>query len=425
MRNAIARSLVIVVLSATALALPACGGEDAAEPVAVTNADDVAVVAAGNTAFALDLYGRVAATAGNVFISPTSVSTALTMTWAGARGNTATEMATVLHLPSIGATGDEPSRNPDRIAASFGTLERGLAASPETRGYELHTANSLWGQEGYTFLDAYTAMLDRHFGAGMNRVDFMNDTEGARLTINEWVAKKTEDRIRDLIPEGLLDPSTTLVLTNAVYFKGNWASQFDEAATKKEPFHGSKGESPVRMMHQKGTFGYVEADGVQVLDLPYEGDELSMTVVLPADDYDGGLSALEAKLTPELLDSWRSGLVEREVAVALPRFTMTWGTEDLTTHLKALGMRDAFVYRTADFSGIDGRTILFISHVLHKAFIDVNEEGTEAAAATAVVLKRESIRAPVFRADRPFLFMIRDRATGSVLFMGRLADPAA
>lgn len=422
--------LALAALAATCLALPACGRDDAVEAgAAAVDPGEVEAVVGGNTAFALDLYGLLREAEGNIFVSPSSISTAVAMTWTGARGNTAAEMATVLHLPTFGEAAEAgdtqapPGPDPDRIAAAFGAIERDLAASPETRGYELHTANSLWGQEDYEFLDEFTGRLDRHFGAGMNRVDYMNDTEGARQEINAWVEKKTEERIQDLIPKGLLDPATTLVLTNAVYFKGSWASQFDEEATRDEPFHGAKGETVVPMMHQKGQFGYLEADGVQVLDLPYEGGDLSMTIVLPGADDEGGLAALEARLTPELLSSWWEGLAEREVTVALPRFTMTWGTEDLVKHLQALGMNDAFVYGRADFSGIDGTRQLFISHVLHKAFVDVNEEGTEAAAATAVAMKRMAARPLEFRADRPFLFMIRHRATGGVLFMGRLDDP--
>ncbi|MBD3366842.1 MAG: serpin family protein, partial [Candidatus Eisenbacteria bacterium] len=263
------------------------------------------------------------------------------------------------------------------------------------------------------------------FGAGFNTVDFVRDTEKARTRINGWVEDETNDRIENLIPRGALDSSTVLVLVNAIYFKGDWKQKFDEEATREAPFMSPGEATTVDMMHRVDDYGYLADDAAQVLELPYQGGDLAMTVILPTDESDGALAALESSLTPELLADWFAGLSERKVDVSLPRFTIHWGTEELGDDLRALGIVEAFKPGTADFSGIAGNRELFISKVLHKAFVDVNEEGSEAAAATAVGIARTSIPEPppVFRADRPFLFLIRDRGTGAILFMGRLASP--
>jgi len=386
-----------------------------AEVVAV----DANMLANGNTAFALSLYRVVAADSdddANIFMSPLSVSTALTMTYAGARGNTATEMAEALGLPDAA---------PSSVLAGFSALDAVLAARAETSGYVLTQANSLWGQEGYSFRTDYLELLSNHFGAGLAEVDFVSDTEAARLRINAWVEDRTNDRIENLIPRGTIDSSTVLVLTNAIYFKGDWRTKFDADATYSGSFAMPSGDTEVPMMRRVDTYGYAESDIAQVLELPYEGGDLSMVVVLPKDASPAALRALESSLAPEVLHDLTGALTERKVEVHLPRFKATWGTEELADDLRALGIRDAFQPGAADFSGVDGTRDLFISMVLHKAFIEVNEEGSEAAAATAVGLARTSVPVPppVFRADRPFLFMIRDRETSSVLFLGRLATP--
>ncbi len=390
---------------------------------------DVALdqIVTGNARFALDLYDRLKGD-GNLFFSPYSVSTALAMTYAGARGETEREMAEVLHFPvaeppteAAAEPADGESAIRAGVAGAFGALDKGLAADPETRGYSLHVANSLWGHLDYPFLDSYIEFVDEHFDAPLSLVDFVRDAEGARLEINAWVEERTRERIKDLIPSGTLTPETVLVLTNAIYFKGNWAVEFDPERTRDAEFHGLGGTTTVRMMSRKGDYGYAENEDVQVLELPYRGDDLSMVVILPKVPGAVGLDALERSLTVERLDAWLGAVREREIAVHVPRFTMTWGTAELRDHLVALGMERAFSSRAADFTGMSEIRDLFVSNVLHKAFIEVNEEGTEAAAATAVVMARTSM-SPTFRADRPFVFMIRDRNTGSILFLGRITD---
>ncbi len=421
---------VIAVAACLLVAAAACSqtqaedAGDAEEPVATvtTSSEDAREMAASMNEFAIDLYLR-ARGGDNMFFSPYSVATALTMAWTGARGHTAEGMAGAMHLPVAGATMHTRLAR-DAVAGASGALERSLAGAPEDDGYEFRAANSLWGQEGYGFLEEFTRRLDEHYGAGMRRVDFESDADGARLAINAWAEEETDGRIENLIPEGGIDSVTALVLTNAVYFKGVWASQFKEASTRDETFHGAAGDAQVRMMMQRGTFGYYEDEDLQVLEMPYEGDRLSMLVVLPREELLGGLERVEGGLSTGLIESWLDGMREQKVDVRLPRFEMTWGSEDLSTDLIALGMHHAF--RDADFSGMTGERDLFISNVFHKAFIAVDEEGTEAAAATAVVMARTSVEmAPEFRADRPFLFMIRDKETGAILFMGRLANATA
>ncbi len=433
--NATTSRGVVSLLVLAALAVPVtagCGGE---EPAAVSEAgaaaggvatakaasEDVAALVDGGNQFAFDLYGRLAGD-GNLFFSPYSISTALAMTAAGARGNTEHEMATVLHFPTEGVEGEPSFISRERVIASFGSLQEGLVASRETRGYELHIANSLWGQEGYPFKESFLDLVGKHFGGGFNIADFRRNADAERVRINQWVEEATREKIEDLIPAGGVDSLTTLVLTNAVYFKGQWLSRFDEERTSDATFHGTGGDATVPMMYQKSDFQYFENEDVQVLEMPYEGEEISMLVVLPRPESLVNLRVIESRLTPEMLSDWSGRLREQELKVYFPRFEMTWGTEDISKHLAALGIRDAFGEK-ADFSGMTDLRDLFITSVFHKAFVAVNEEGTEAAAATAVVMARLAImEETIFRADHPFLFVIRDDATGSILFMGRVAD---
>jgi serpin B len=427
---------VVIALSVALLAVPiaaGCGdGEKkviAKDSASVTimptgptaSREDVLELAEGGNQFAFDLYGRLAGD-GNLFFSPYSISAALAMTAAGARGNTEREMASVLRLPLQPGDPDGPLDDARaRVALSFAALQEGLKADPETRGYELNIANSLWGQEGYPFKEPYIKMVGAHYGGGFNRADFQGNAEAERVRINRWVEGETRERIKDLIPPGGVDAASALVLTNAVYFKGTWLTQFDEKTTRDAPFHGERGDATVPMMYQKSDYGYFEDDAVQVLEMPYAGEDISMLVVLPREGV-ANLAAVDENLTAEALSGWSDGLREKEVKVYFPRFEMTWGTENIAGHLIDLGMIDAFSSR-ADFSGMTDLKDLFIGPVFHKAFVAVNEEGTEAAAATAVVMKRLAIEhETVFRADRPFLFVIRDRSTSSILFMGRVAD---
>jgi serpin B len=393
---------------------------DGAAAVEATDEDVAALVAGGND-FAFDLYRRLSGR-GNLFFSPYSISTALAMTEAGARGETEAEMARVLHLPTETVDGAERPVSPERVAASFRKLSEGLTAEPETRGYQLDTANSLWGQEGYPFRESFLKLIDAGYGGGFDVADFAGNAEKERLRINAWVEDKTRDRIENLIPPGGVDPVTTLVLVNAVYFKGQWESKFSEDATTDATFHGESGDETVPMMFRKGDYRYLDAEFAQVLEMPYAGGDVSMVVVLPKTETPINLRTLEGELTTATLSEWHHAMSEKEIKVYFPRFEMTWGTADISGDLEALGMKTAFSSR-ADFSGMSDLGDLFIGPVFHKAFVAVNEEGTEAAAATAVVMKRLAIEfTPEFRADHPFMFVIRDNATGDILFMGRVVD---
>lgn len=377
-------------------------------------ATDAAALAAGNTAFAAALFAEAAGGAENFFFSPASISVALAMTYAGARGETAAEMARALHLPPL----DEA-----RLHAAFGAL---AAALHETPGVELAIANALFAQEGAYFRPEFLALLADRYGAGLRRVSFA-DSAGAAKEINDWVEEQTRGKITDLVPPGVLDALTRLVLVNAIYFKGAWAMPFPEADTRELPFFRPNGDrSPAPLMVQKGELRLAEIDGGQILELPYAGDAVSMVVLLPhAKD---GLAEMEERLA-EKLDGWLDaldGVWPEEVHVYFPRFRVETSLA-LDAALKGLGMVLAFSDSQADFAGMNGESDdLYIAAALHKAFVEVNEEGTTAAAATAIVMatRAAAFRPPsTFRADHPFVFLIRDTRTKSVLFLGRLVDP--
>jgi len=381
-------------------------------PPAITA--DQATVAEGNNAFAVNLYGQLRKQDGNLFFSPESISTAFAMAYAGARGTTSVQMANTLHF----------ALPPDRLHPAMGTLLTSLnAAHP---GYQLHVADALWAEKDFTFLDDYLKLTSADYGAGFNRVDFKGAPESVRQTINQWVEQKTENKIKDLIPPRAISPATRLVLTNAIYFKGDWETKFDKAQTQDEDFHLSAAQNvKAPLMHSSAKFGYFKGDTFQALNIPYKSGELSMVVLLPNDV--AGLPALEKSMTAANVNQWLSQLhVGPKVIVTLPKFKMTDQLE-LSNALGALGMAQAFQPGTADFSGMTGRRDFWISSAIHKAFIDVNEEGTEAAAATAIVMRSMAMareQPPViFRADHPFLFLIRDNRSGSILFMGRVTDP--
>lgn len=380
---------------------------------------DAAELVAGNTAFALALYRTLRDQGGNLFISPHSISTALAMAYAGARGETERQMAEALRftLPQ------------ERLHAALNALDLTLAGREaelghtEGTGFQLHIANALWGQAGYAFLPEFLDALAAHYDAGMRLVDFVADAEGARRTINAWVADQTRDRIRDLIPQGALDELTRLVLTNAIYFNASWEHRFEEAATADAPFFLLDGTSvEVPTMHQTETFLYVVDPEYTAIQFPYIGGKLAMTAIMPAP---GEFDAYDAELTPERLERVLEGLQAGRVHLALPKFGFE-SQFSLVDSLAELGMVDAFVPGSADLSGLDGTRDLFISDVVHKAFVEVNETGTEAAAATAVIVAAAAMPAePIEVAiDHPFLFLIRDRETGAVLFLGRVVDPS-
>ncbi|MDD5530809.1 MAG: serpin family protein [bacterium] len=370
------------------------------------------LLATANKGFALDLYANLKNNEGNLLFSPYSISTALAMTYAGAKGNTKTQMAKVLHFGFLDSASLHPAFK-DLIAET----------QSKNKNYRLNIANALWGQKGYKFLDEFLKVTKINYGAGLKKVDFGN-TESARKTINNWVEKQTKNKIKDLIKPGFLNADTRLVLTNAIYFKGNWVNEFDKNETKKAPFYVKPGkEVQVRMMSQKENFNFIETDNFQTIELPYKGGNLSMFVILPKKI--DGLAELENAIVFDSLNKWIVSLQNQEVSVYFPQFKMT-SEFSLAEVLTSMGMSDAFSLPPADFSGMTENKELFISAVIHKAFIDVNEKGTEAAAATAVVMTKCSMptkQIPIFRADHPFIFLIRDNRSGSILFLGRLTNP--
>jgi serpin B len=372
--------------------------------------------ATARNAFANRLYDRLAnAQQGkNLFLSPFSIQVALAMTAVGARGETRLVMADLIGAPEII---EEQNRQYARLLKSiYGQGER---------PFQLVTANALWGQKGYPFKPAFQEAIADFYDGAMHEVDFRAQPDEAVKTINAWVSDKTRAKIKELIQRNLIDKQTRLILTNAIYFKGQWEQQFKSADTKNEDWHGSEARK-VPMMHQRGGYHYHEGNGFQALDIPYQGQQLSMLIVLPRKK--DGLAAVERqwvqgksyRQVTECLDH------QENVVLSLPRFKME--TEfKLKPVLCDLGADLAFS-DDADFSGI-GKDPLKISEVVHKAFVEVNEEGTEAAAATAVLMIRCAGLSPpppqpiVFKADHPFLFFIRDRKTNAVLFSGRVLDP--
>ena len=381
------------------------------EPGVEEKADSgVETVVQGNAGFALALYQELCTEEGNLFFSPYGISTALAMTYAGARGNTQAEMARALRFPP-----DQAQLHP-----AFAFLQARLDDIGRKGHVQMRVANALWPQEGYALLEEFLALAKQYYGVLVTAVDY-KDAETARSTINAWVERKTENRIQGIIPQSLLDAATCLLLVNAIYFKGDWASQFDPNLTGDAPFWVTPAERvPVPMMAQVVELGYRQHDGLQVLELPYAGHDLSMVVLLPGEM--DGLAELEGRLTVENLGKWTTGLWHTEVEVSLPRFQIAFPFR-LDDALRSMGMVDAF--GNADFSGMDGTKSLHIAAALHEAFVAVDEQGTEAAAATAVLMKAKGLPLPppTFRADHPFVFLIRENRTGSILFLGRVVNP--
>jgi serpin B len=393
----------------------------ATTPSPVLNEDNARAVADANNRFAFDLYSRlVKDESGNLFFSPFSISSALAITCEGAQGETAEEIRSVFYFPEEAAA----RRN------GFSALNTGISSGDF--GYSLRTASALWAEKTYPFRAEYTAIAERYYGAKVTNLDFIKHPEESRVTINSWVEDKTEDRIRDLIPAGVIDPMTRLVITNAIYFKGDWVKQFDKNRTADAGFRTAPGTSvTVPMMErtdENAIFLYAENSNFQMLSMPYEhsaGKSLSMVVLLPKED---SLAKTEADLNADMVSALQQSAKSRQVKVYFPKYTLKTRYEKLGRTLAAMGMPTAFT-AGADFSGMDGTTNLFISDVIHQAFVAVNEEGTEAAAATAVVIRLAaapggSDMVPVFRADHPFMFLIQDDDTGAILFMGRVVNPA-
>lgn len=375
-----------------------------------------AELVSGNNQFAIDLYHQLSVEAGKpLFFSPYSISTALAMTYAGARSDTATEMAKTLHF----------TLPPDQLHADYGAALKQLTAAAPNHGYQFRIANRLWGQEGYKFLDSFFKITRDDYGAELAQLDFVHQAEQSRGTINAWVEKETNDKIKDLIPAGALNADTRLVLTNAIYFKGDWQLPFDKDSTQKAPFHLTADKTAdVDMMSQQKHFNFARTDDALLLEMPYKSGDLSMVVVLPTKV--DGLPAVEKLFTAEAYGKWIAQLRSQTVHVWLPKFKATQDFE-LGPTLGAMGMPAAFSAKTADFSGMDGKRDLFISSVIHKAFVDVDEKGTEAAAATGIVMHAGAIlrRQPPeeFKADHPFIFLLRDTRSGVILFLGRYLGP--
>ncbi len=405
-----------------------------------------------NNNFALDLYAQVAkeSPGQNLFFSPYSIVSALTMTAEGARGDTALQMGTVLRFPEKARRSDDVSVPWDTasIHREMATLKRLLLG--EDRAYEINIANALWLEQTYSFRPQFLAILNEAYGAAARQVDFMFNQDPTRIQINKWVEEQTKNKIKDLLAPGTIDADTRLVLANAIYFKGHWADEFDESKTQPEDFTLLDGSSiQVPLMSQRSLFThYAELgpdgtpnipamsedrpsfdsppnpDGFQILKLEYRGGDVEMVILLPKKHT--GLPALEKVLTTDTLTQWLDTAKRQEVHVFLPKFKLEESIS-LKQTLSAMGMPKAF--QPNGFLGMSdaadaGR--LYISHVAHKAYVDVNEEGTEAAAATAGVVRAMSARyppIPTFRADRPFLFLIRDTQTGTILFLGRMMRP--
>lgn len=360
-----------------------------------------------NTAFALDLYQQLRSATGNLFLSPHSISAALAMTYAGAHGETEKQMAKALHFTLPQA----------KLHPAFAELQARLNEAQGSNTVQLSVANSLWPAKGLALRGDFLDRMEKNYQTRLTPLDY-GQTEAARQTINHWVESQTRDKIKELLKPGILDPQTVLVLANAIYFKGDWANPFKPENTRALSFHltsAKKVNTP--MMHQSRLPCRFYADAeVQLLELPYKGDRLSMVVLLPRQL--AGLPGLEQGLTAPKLKGWIGSLSRREVDVWFPKFKAT-SEFRLDDKLKALGMVAAF--GAADFTGMFQQGGPRISAVVHKAFVEVNEQGTEAAAATAAAML--SSLPPSFRADHPFLFLIRDQSTGSVLFLGRLVNP--
>ena len=382
--------------------------------------DDVEKLAAGNRAFALDLYHRLESREGNLFYSPYSISSALAMTYAGAEGHTAEEMAAVLYF----------LMEENRLHPAFNALDQYLESLaeqeiPDDAGevFQLNIANAIWGQKDFHFESDFLDTLAANYGAGLRLLDYVQSPEESRVTINDWVSDQTKDRIQDLIPQGAIDSDTRLVLSNAIYFKATWLEPFEQSLTEEGIFHGLNGQeitTPMMSLGSDASFPYYQGDGFQVVDLPYQGGQVSMLVLVPDQ---GKFIDFEKGLDPAVLDQVLAGLAYRPMYLNFPKFEFE-SEISLAQILAEMGMPSAFT-EGADFSGMTGIKDLFITDVFHKAFVSVDEEGTEAAAATAVIMGLTSAPAdPLWLVvDRPFLFLIRDHQTNSILFMGRVVEP--
>jgi serpin B len=383
------------------------------------NEGDIVALVDGNSVFAFDLYQALKDSNDNLFYSPYSISLALAMTYAGARGETEQQMADTLHF----------IHSQNHLHPAFNSLDMELsqrgegAKGKDGEGFRLNIVNAIWGQKDYAFLTEFLDILAENYGAGLRILDFVKSPEDARITINKWVSDETEARIKDLIPQGAIDSLTRLVLTNAIYFNAAWQFPFKEDATSDGTFYLlDGGQTIVPKMSQTESFGYAEGEDYQAVELPYDGQELSMIILLPKA---GQFETFEDSMSYQIVQGIISDLERREVNLTMPKFEFE-SEFSLAQTLAAMGMPIAFS-ANADFSGMTGNRDLSIAEVIHKSFISVDEAGTEAAATTAVIMKLTATPGmPVdVTIDRPFIFLIRDIETETILFIGRVLNPGA
>ncbi len=427
-------SKFLMTITALGLALSACqvpgGGAKVEQNIAQSSqariaapnvpAGDLGSLVEGNNAFAFDLYRSVGSQSGNLVFSPYSISLALAMTYGGARSSTETQMAQTMHY----------LLTQERLHPAFNSLDlelqqEGQAPSKDIQPLQLSIANGVWAQQDHPFLPAYLDLVAENYGAGIHLADFVNQAESARQGINQWVSDQTRNKINNLIPQGALDALTRMVLVNAIYFKADWESPFDPNSTGDAPFNLPDGsQTQVKMMSNTlHGIPYTQGSGYQAIELPYQGGSAVMDVLVPdAGTFQGFENALDSQKFDGILKDLRPATV----ALGLPKFTYS-SEFSLADTLKAMGMGDAFDPKLADFSGMDGQRDLYIGAVIHKAFVAVDEKGTEAAAATAVIMQAASAPAgDIVRLtiDRPFLYVIRDAASGQILFVGRVIHPS-
>ena len=431
------KTLMIITALFLSLFLYGCKEETIVVDDSGTTQDGINSVVYANNKFAFNLYSQYESEEGNVFFSPYSVSSALAMTYEGAKGRTADEMYQVLNYRTC-VCKQGPCNCPvtDRRSA-FASIYNDINAP--NNEYRLSTANALWVQKDYSLLKDYTDLIAQYYGGKATNLDFITETEKSRETINNYIEEQTNDKIKDLIPAGMLDSMTRLVLTNAIYFKGTWEWEFDKDDTRDQDFFITP-ENIVQtpMMHmnpEKAKFNYADIGKLQILELPYKGDKLSMLILLPKQgqeydfetgemiNYENTLDDIE--LSIDKLNEYKAQMTETKLdSISLPKFEFNTKYFMKDTLIE-LGMGTAFNPLSADFLGMTGNKDLFIGSVIHQAFVGVDEEGTEAAAATAVIIKLTSaIPSNIFRADHPFIFLIQDKETGIILFIGRVNDPS-
>jgi len=372
---------------------------------------DIEDVVTGNNEFSFSLYDEINNEAANVFFSPYSISSALAMTYNGAREKTKEEMADVMNF----------NKNEESLSKNFSALNSHIT-NLTSKKIQLNIANSIWGQQDYGFEKRFLELNNKYYGAGVKEVNFKENYKSIRKDINKWVENKTQEKITDLIKSNMLDPMTRMVLVNAIYFNGKWAFPFKEEDTYEDVFYiYSECKTKTNFMERQVSLKYYEDDLAQVVEIPYSGKSLSMMVILPKERY--GMEQLEHQLNENLYHSYQKSMKTKKVKLTLPKFKITDDFE-LNEPLKNLGMESAFG-KNADFSGMTGKKDLYISNVVHKSFVEVNEEGTEAAAATGVVMRKTSVNMDKkeFKADHPFVFFIKDNEHDTILFMGRIMNP--